>query len=283
MYSSILSRLIENTSKPSWLVIGFLLLCGVAVGDYLTGPELSFSLFYLIPIFIFSWKISGKAGIISSFFCAAVWVTVEVMTGEDSNPFVYFWNMIIRLGFFLLPAVLLKTIEQERRLARTDSLTGAVTNRYFIDILQNEIERSKRYGNFFTVVFIDVDNFKVINDTFGHAFGDLVLQTIVGLMTKYLRKTDLIARVGGDEFAILMPETDSIAAQTAITNLTTKMSDDLTAMKYPITFSIGVLSLSASDLSADKVLGTADKMMYMVKNNGKNNVHYEIYSEQTQN
>lgn len=271
--------LIEKVSKPIWFATGLVFLCGVTLGDYLTGTELSFSFLYLIPIGVFSLAFSGNAGIATAFLCAVIWFVVEVLTSDHTNLLVHFWNAAIRLGFFLLPTVLLKVVEQERSLARTDSLTCAFNNRYFIELLQREIDRSARYKHFFTVAFIDTDNFKTINDTFGHAFGDSALQAIVKLMKRYLRKTDLVARVGGDEFAILLPETDGAAARSAITNMTGKLSDELIKMKYPITFSIGVLTLSAPHLSADEVLRIADKMMYIVKNNGKNNVKYEVYSD----
>lgn len=272
--------LIDKVSKPVWCVIGLLFLCGVAIGDYLTGTELSFSFLYLIPIGIFSLAFNAKAGMATAFLCAVIWFFVEALTSENTSAFVHFWNTAIRLGFFLLPTILLRVVEQERCLARTDSLTGAFNNRYFIELLQREIDRSVRYRHFFTVAFIDTDNFKTINDTFGHAFGDSALQVAIKLMKKHLRKTDMVARVGGDEFAILLPETDDAAARSAITNMTGKLSSELIEMKYPITFSIGVLTLSAPHLSADEVLRMADKMMYIVKNNGKNNVRYEVYSEE---
>jgi diguanylate cyclase (GGDEF)-like protein len=234
----------------------------------------------LLPIGIYSLAFSPKAGIAAAILCSVIWFVVEVLTSEHTNLLIHFWNAAIRLGFFLLPTILFKVVEQERRLARADALTGAFNNRYFIELLQREIDRSVRYRHFFTVAFIDTDNFKIINDTFGHAFGDSALQAIVKLMKKHLRKTDLVARVGGDEFAILLPETDSAAARSAITNMTGKLCDELIRMKYPITFSIGVLTLSAPHLSAEEVLRIADKMMYIVKNNGKNNVRYEVYSEE---
>jgi diguanylate cyclase (GGDEF)-like protein len=180
----------------------------------------------------------------------------------------------------LLPAWMLRSLEQERIHARTDFLTGAINNRYFNDLLEREIERSIRYNHPFTIAFIDMDNFKTINDTFGHLYGDKMLRTIAENMKIHLRKTDVIARVGGDEFSILLPEANEKDARIAMSNLFGKIAEEMTTKKWPLTFSVGVLTLSAPTISADKILGIVDKMMYVVKNNGKNNIKYATYTNE---
>jgi diguanylate cyclase (GGDEF)-like protein len=268
---------IEKISKPIWSAIGLFLLCGVAAGDYLSGSQLSFSLFYLIPIVIFSITVGSHIGIGVALISTIIWVVIEVITVENVNSFIHLWNTIIRLGFFLLPAILLRAIERERLLARTDSLTGAINNRYFIELLQQEVDRSNRYARPFTIAFIDLDNFKTVNDTFGHTFGDTLLRTFAEYMKTNLRKTDFVARVGGDEFAILLPETDEPAARAAISTLFKKMTSEANSKQWPVTFSVGVLTLQSPKISVNKILSTADKMMYQVKNNGKNNIKYATH------
>lgn len=281
--TSLLLKL-ENFGKPFWFIMGTVSLLAVAVLDYMTGAELSFSLFYLIPIAVFSWSFSGNIGAISALVSAIIWVGIEILTDtRSSNAFVYLWNAIIRFGFFLLPALLLKSLEQERKHARTDYLTGAINNRYFNELAQMEVNRSLRYKHSFTIAFMDLDNFKTINDTFGHTFGDEILRTLAENMKNNLRKTDIVARVGGDEFAILLPETDSSSARSAISNMLQKLSKKMLENKWPITFSIGVLTVKAPQISVDQILGMADKMMYSVKNNGKNNVKYASYMDDESN
>jgi diguanylate cyclase (GGDEF)-like protein len=270
---------LEKAGKPFWFIAGVISLCGVAILDYATGAELSVSLFYLIPIAIFSWAVSGRAGMLSAVLSAGIWVTIEIITdNRSSNTFVYLWNAIIRFGFFLLPAILLRSLEQERAHARTDFLTGAFNNRYFHELMEREIDRSIRYKHPFTITLIDLDNFKTVNDTFGHTFGDTILRTISESMKRNLRKTDIVARVGGDEFAILLPETDANSSRAAVSNMLQKLSGELLEKKWPITFSIGVLTLLSPNISVDTIMGITDKMMYSVKNNGKNNVKYASYT-----
>ncbi|MBE0683323.1 MAG: GGDEF domain-containing protein [Anaerolineales bacterium] len=268
----------ESIGKPFWVILAVILLGGVAALDFITGAELSFSIFYLIPIALFTWAVDGKVGIAAAFISAGIWLFIEIISSSDySSAFVYFWNAVIRLGFFLLPVLLLRNLEQERRLARTDFLTGATNNRQFRDQTQREIDRSARYRHPFTVVFIDIDNFKLINDTFGHTFGDKVLKAIVENIKSNLRKTDVIARMGGDEFALLLPEVNPENARTAISKMRQKLQEEMLKNKWPITFSIGVVSVITPDLAVDEVISIADKMMYSVKNYGKDNIKYTTH------
>ena len=268
----------ESIGKPFWVILAVILLGGVAALDFITGAELSFSIFYLIPIALFTWAVDGKVGIAAAFISAGIWLFIEIISSSDySSAFVYFWNAVIRLGFFLLPVLFLRNLEQERRLARTDFLTGAANNRQFRDQTQREIDRSARYRHPFTMVFIDIDNFKLINDTFGHTFGDKVLKAIVENIKSNLRKTDVIARMGGDEFALLLPEVNPENARTAISKMRQKLQEEMLKNKWPITFSIGVVSVITPDLAVDEVISIADKMMYSVKNYGKDNIRYTTH------
>jgi diguanylate cyclase (GGDEF)-like protein len=260
-----------------WMITGLVLLWGVAYLDYITGSELSFSLFYFLPITFFSWAISGAAGVGMAIVSAAIWLIIEVSTATYTNAYVYIWNAIIRLGFFLFPAILLRSLKTERIHARTDYLTGAINNRYFNDLVGREIERSFRYKHPFTVAFIDLDNFKTINDTLGHTIGDGVLRTVAENTKRMLRKTDMVARMGGDEFAILLPETDPAAARAAITNLIRRLSEEMEKRQFPVTFSVGVVTLFAPQVTVDNILTAADRTMYKVKRNGRNNIEFATY------
>lgn len=269
---------LEKAGRVFWGTLGVLLLIIVAFLDFMTGAELSFSIFYLIPIALFTWAINGNIGVATACISAGIWLFIEVLSSPSySNSFVYFWNTIIRLGFFLIPVLLLRNLEQERNFARTDFLTGAMNVRSFHDMSQRELDRSARYHRPFTVAFIDIDNFKTINDTFGHTFGDKVLRSIAQNIKRNLRKTDTIARVGGDEFAILLPETDSDTARITIQKMQKKLMEEMLTNKWPVTFSIGVITMNAPLFTVDEIIGLADKMMYSVKNHGKNDIKYAAY------
>jgi len=168
-------------------------------------------------------------------------------------------------------------LEREQSMARTDSLTGAVNSRYFYDLLEREIERNSRYKHPFTISYIDLDNFKQVNDQFGHSEGDAVLRSMVECIQKHIRKSDVIGRMGGDEFALLFPETDSAVAESVLNKVQKTLLADMKTNGWPVTFSIGTLTCRGGTETPDEVIRAVDALMYEVKHNGKNAIKYSVY------
>jgi diguanylate cyclase (GGDEF)-like protein len=166
--------------------------------------------------------------------------------------------------------------ERLRALTLTDSLTGLANRRRFFDELNNEIKRSERYGQPLTCLMLDLDYFKNINDTFGHQFGDYVLQQIAEIMTSESREADIIARYGGEEFAMILSNTTSEAAYNLAERLRVKIADFRFvrgSIATQMTVSIGLASWLQSDpVSPEKVISRADATLYEVKASGRNSV-----------
>lgn len=278
-----LNEAVEKISRPIWVGVGIFLLGLVAFLDFITGTELSFSLFYLLPIALIAWTVTPRSGLVTAILSDIVWMVVDIVSGESpSNWLLYLWNACIRFSFFVMPVLIIRlsrAMERERIFARTDFLTGVLNARFFHELAQMEINRSARYQRPFTIVFIDVDNFKTINDTFGHTMGDTVLRTIAMTIQQHLRKTDSIARVGGDEFVALLPETDAATAPIVINNMQSALLNEMQNNGWPVTFSMGALTLAGTQITVDELLGQADELMYQVKNSGKNNIEYATYPQ----
>ncbi len=268
----------QKISKPIWVVLGLCLLAIVAFLDYITGTELSFSVFYLLPVSLIAWAVGARPGVGAALLSDGIWVLVDIATsGRPDNWLLYAWNAGIRFSFFVMPVLIIRlniAMQRERIFARTDFLTGVLNARFFHELAQMEIDRSVRYHSPYTIVFLDVDNFKTINDTFGHTIGDTVLRAIATNIKKHLRRTDIVARVGGDEFAVLLPETDASQAPIVLSNIQRELLTEMEANGWHVTFSIGALIVTGIQISVDELLGRADQMMYVVKNGGKNNIHY---------
>jgi diguanylate cyclase (GGDEF)-like protein len=274
---------IERLNQPSKIILGLVLIGAIGILDYLTGYELAFSVFYVIPISIATWLAGRGHGIMASSVSAIVWLGADEASGHFySNPFVPVWNTLIRLSFFIIIALLLSALksamEREKELARTDFLTGAVNSRLFLELLQMEIDRLQRYKRPFTLIYLDLDNFKTINDRLGHLVGDQVLHAIVSYTKEHLRKTDVIARLGGDEFAILLPETSQESARASLTKLQGGLLQEMQKNGWQLTFSAGVLTCNSAPNLTNELVKMADELTYMVKRNGKNAVEYSIYS-----
>ena len=167
--------------------------------------------------------------------------------------------------------------EELEQQAYSDYLTGLRNRRAFIEQAEMELSRSIRYSRNFSLIMFDIDHFKIINDTFGHSVGDLVLQEIGSICKSVLRGIDIIGRIGGEEFAILLPETDILEASQVAERLRIAMSKSevLTPFdkKSKFTASFGVVvTNNINIISIDELLKQADDALYKAKNNGRNNV-----------
>jgi diguanylate cyclase (GGDEF)-like protein len=253
-------------SKPLLAFAGIAIIATIGFVDYLTGYEASFSLFYLLPIALVTWSVGRITGVAASVLAAVAWMIADAEAGHIySRPAILYWNTGLRLGFFLtvtlLLAVLQDSLKHERQLSRLDSLTGAVNGRYFMELIQVEIERASRYRRPFTLVYFDIDDFKQVNDRFGHNSGDTVLRTVATVTKTHLRATDTVTRLGGDEFAVLLPETDPEAARAAVTKMRSTLLEQMGRDGWPVTFSMGVLTCLGAAQGPDALLKLVDGLI----------------------
>jgi len=163
---------------------------------------------------------------------------------------------------------------KERELSRRDTKTGALNDRAFKELLTYEIKRSRRNVAPLTLVSLDLDGFKNVNDDLGHATGDLVLKVVAWTMQGTLREIDSVARLGGDEFALLLPETNAENARLVLDKLQGALKNAMTTYKWTVTFSVGVVTFKTPGATADSMIDMADKTMLLVKKTGKNRVSY---------
>lgn len=273
----------EKLSKLFYVTVGFVLIAIIGTLDFLTGYELSFSVFYVIPIFLVTWFAGRKLGIMTSIVSAFVWFVADIVAAHPySHALIPVWNSLIRLTFFLVITYLFSSLknstEREKELSRKDYLTGAANSRFFYKLAQMEIDRFQRYAHPFSLAFIDLDNFKFVNDQFGHAAGDQVLRTVVSSVKKHSRKTDTIARLGGDEFALLLSETNQESARIVLPKIQDMLLEEMRQNNWPITFSIGVLTCNATPLTTDELVKMTDDLMYSVKKSSKNAIKYASYA-----
>jgi len=272
-------------NRPAALLFALGVLMTGLIGylDAVTGPELAFSIFYLVPIGFVTW-FSGKRrlGFLLSFLCAAAWVIDDrLIVHEYSSKFIPYWNAGIGLAFFHLFTTILfelrKALDRARILATFDPLTGALNPRAFYSVANDEIQRLGRYDHPFTFVFIDIDNFKTVNDLFGHNTGNLVLQALVSTIKKNIRVTDKIARLGGDEFGMLLTDTDFGESGNAVAKIRQQLLDHMKEKSMPVTFSMGSVTFLQAPSTADEMIRIADAEMYEVKRHGKNAVRFSIW------
>ncbi len=258
------------------------LLLFLGFADYLTGHETSFSIFYLSVVMMAGWFVGRGYAFFISVLSAMVWLAADIYAGHYySHQLIPIWNGVIWLGFFLVIGYFLTEIrfllEREKATARTDYLTGIINRRYFYELLSLEMAKTRRFHHPFTVAYIDVDNFKQVNDTMGHRTGDVLLMMIASAIKKNLREIDVVARLGGDEFAVLMTETDGEQARTGMNRIQSYWSSMMLEHRLNASLSIGVVTCMQVPDDLEDLIKMADNLMYAAKRKGKNMVEYVVY------
>ncbi len=265
-------------------VFSFLLVAIVGAIDLATGYELSFSIFYTLPVGIASWYAGKRFGLLVSVVSAVTWLAADYSSGHPySYSTIPFWNASVRLGFFAIIAYLLDrlrgSLDLHALLAQQDGLTGILNARTFKQRCDSIFDLASRHGRPLALGYLDLDDFKGVNDSLGHSVGDQVLKAVATTLSKRLRASDFGGRLGGDEFAIVLPETDLAGARTFFTGLRESLINLAALNRWPIGFSIGVAVFHSPTPNPDDAIRRADGLMYKVKNSGKNNILFEEYSD----
>ncbi|PPJ62199.1 GGDEF domain-containing protein, partial [Cuspidothrix issatschenkoi] len=169
-----------------------------------------------------------------------------------------------------------KVLSQKlKKIANTDILTGIANRRHILSVLKKEFQRSQRYHHKFSVLIIDIDHFKALNDTYEHPIGDLVLQEISQFLVNYLRNVDAVGRLGGEEFIAILPATELQRAIELAERLCEQLRNleiDITHKIVKITVSIGVTSYQVNDLNDSAILNRAEDALYQAKAGGRDRV-----------
>ena len=265
-----------------WLAV-LISVLGLGIIDYQTGPGFSITLFYIFPVALASWALGNSEGMFVSFACTAGWAITNLRTDQRfSNPLVYLWNTVVFLGSLLVISLLVTMLhdllKNESQLSRTDFLTGIQNRRGLFESASMEIKRLARNKRPFTLLCMDLDNFKGLNDMNGHAVGDSLLTSVARILKLQLRGIDIVARTGGDEFAVILPETDDQAARKVAPRLQGLLREEMQTHQWPITFSIGALTCISVPSNAEEIFQLADQLMYDSKRAGKNTISYKVYS-----
>ena len=271
----------EASSRRFYRSIGISILLVLAVGavDYVTGFEINLSILYLVPIAVLAWYANLGVALVFAVISACEGFLADFWSGHVySNPLIPYWNALVWLGVFALFVLLLhrlqKALETERRLARFDHLTGVLNGRAFQEILDVEVQRSVRYDDPLTLAYLDCDNFKPVNDRCGHEVGDQVLRILAQTIQGNLRRSDRIARIGGDEFVVLLTGISFASARQVLDKLRDKVSQAMNAHAWPVTLSIGAITCDKPQVDGQTLLKEADQLMYESKRGGKNRIRH---------
>ena len=241
-----------------------------------TPAAFRFGILYVLPVLLAAWNDGLAWGIV---FAGATSV-LRYLVGIDQMPAdtPLEARLSNELSYLAVVAVAIAGLSQLRRtqaqlelLATHDPLTNVLNARAFSTELAQELGRNRRYGRPLALIYLDLDDFKRVNDAHGHATGDAVLRLVADATRSAVRQADVVGRLGGDEFAVLMPETEGTVAHAAANRLAVGIRTVFRGTPS-VTASIGVVSVTGSEAGTDELLRKADQAMYEAKRSGKDRV-----------
>ena len=246
----------------------------VTVLDRATSNALSLAAFYLFPILLIAWNCGRGWGFVFALVAVAAQVAQatlqESLSVKPMNLYAAYGSVLLEYVIVVvLTGMLRKLYNQERLNARIDTLTGVRNRKGFQEALANEIARHERKGITFCLAYIDCDNFKQVNDNHGHAEGDRLLKAIADVAVETLRRSDTVGRIGGDEFAVILPETGRTEALFVVDKLQHKLRALTRLRRWGVSFSIGVAVFDKTPGAATAAMEFADRLMYTAKESSK--------------
>lgn len=267
----------ENGQDYRTLWLALITIFLIAFAQTRLPPDVPAALLYIVPVFAAATAAGVRGGIGAAILAALLRLGMDLTGGVAfSHPLVPWFGFVIAATVYGLSAwaagSLAQTAAAEREHALTDPLTGLPNRRYFQEFAQIELNRTQRYGRPLSLASIDVDRFKQVNDTRGHDAGDALLRLIAVEATQALRNSDIVARIGGDEFAVLLPETPTDGAAIALDKLRSRLLEAVKAAGYDVGFSIGVIGYGGGATTLESLLRDADEAMYEAKRGARGTI-----------
>ena len=277
-----LNEFLSKRRKSTLIGVGISALALVGMANYFAvGQLLEASVFFLIPVSFLTWFVSRRAGFVAAVASAVIILGTNIASPmHASHPLVGYWNALIWLGFFVLMTLTVARLKVlylgEKQLSRLDNLTHIANRLAFYEMATAEKNRAQRFGQPITLAYVDLDGFKEINDAMGHEAGDKLLLWVARTMQKNIRQTDSAARMGGDEFALILPNTTKDAASRVLKKLLQKLDRRMQQNRWPVTFSMGAVTFLTPPESLQEMIKRADEAMYSAKARGKNRLEQKV-------
>lgn len=276
-----MARWIDETvtglPAPVALAVVLALVALVSIVQHRLGTNVALSLGFLVPLWLAGWRFGSRGAISVAVLCGVGWLGARLLEPGAHQPLLDTWNASARLVVFLTVGGLIARVRllliEGRAAARIDGLTGIANGFAFGQAAQAELFRSRRSRRPFTVACIDVDNFKRVNDRAGHHEGDRVLYVVAQTLRECVREVDAVARIGGDEFALLLVETDARGAAIALERVGASLRD----LPFPVTFSLGAVTFNVPPADVAELTQAAEEMMYAAKRAGKDAIRLRTY------
>jgi diguanylate cyclase (GGDEF)-like protein len=292
MYARVLKRLetlLQAEPQPAHKVlliaVCLVLTPAVATAHLSIHAHLALSLTLLPPTMLIAWYLGLGWGLATALLVVVTWLVADLLWIDATVPgWVVYVSACVRASVFCLVAFLVAALRQayrqQRLLATSDALTSLGNRVEFMSVAEAERQRAARFGHPVTLAYLDLDDFKAVNDRFGHDKGDEVLRLVGRFLRKRLRSIDSAARLGGDEFVVLLPQTGERAGMHVIADLQAGIAATLLEHGFEVMVSAGVATFLRVPRNVDEMLKLGDQLMYEAKREGKGNLRHALRPNQ---
>jgi diguanylate cyclase (GGDEF)-like protein len=269
--------MLRNSYISVLILIGILL---VGVVDYLSGTEVRVFPLYFLPLIPAAWVFGRTGAVGSSLVATAAWAASLYLAGSHySHGYIWLINVLTQGATFLVVSLLIAwlhaSLQRERVLSSTDTLTRLANRRAFYEQAGAALALCHRKSNPVSLAYIDLDNFKQVNDAYGHGSGDALLRAVGEILRSCLRASDVSGRFGGDEFVIMLPDTTADHARTVLEKIRIRIAQTPEVRACSVTVSIGAVAYPKAPTDISVMIKAADELMYSVKNGGKDGVEVQ--------
>lgn len=275
-----------SSDRPGFTwVFGVLGIVAIGVLDFGSGVEVRVFPLYYLPLAILAWAFGRTGAAVATVLCGASWAASNLLAGlEYSFTATYAVNTLMQTASFAtvgsLIAVVRESLVRERELSRSDPLTGLLSRKGFIEEAARLVALCRRSGRPLAVAYVDLDNFKAVNDRSGHERGDDVLRTAADVLKAATRPSDVAARLGGDEFIVLFPELGESEAALALERIRASLWERLPSEPVRVSASIGAGVFATPPQEIEDMVRASDTEMYAAKSSGRNRISLRVFPDQ---
>lgn len=277
-----LSHYLKRFASPGFIpdklavFISYFTILAIFPLDILTGSEVSLHVIYIFPLILIALHCTSVTFVIGALILSIVVQLIALITfTTESVPikiFLFWMVFLSDMALVLISRYARFNIIEAERLSTTDPLTQLSNRRALEMAIKAESTRQRRYGGVFSLVLIDLDGFKAVNDTLGHFYGDQALVLMAKILSYNTRTSDMVFRIGGDEFVVLMPNTEGADCKNLCDGFCRTIAEDMAKAGFAITASIGYTTVERPLQVILDILTIADKAMYEAKSSGKSRV-----------
>ncbi|NJM77266.1 MAG: GGDEF domain-containing protein [Acaryochloridaceae cyanobacterium RU_4_10] len=278
--------LLDGLPKSAVLALSLSLVLGTGLIEGRIAPGLSLLVVYLLPIAFATWFMGLRPGLAIALLSGAVTAAAQILLQPNVQMpqiIASSWNAIVLVAVGGIVVDLLHRVKVAdaigQELSRIDAATGAINRRFFLELLEAEFNRAERYKFALTLAYIDLTNFDLLNEQLGHQAGDELLYQFIEQLSQALRSNDVVARLDGNEFALLLPQTNDVQAQQVFTRLHPQMKEVLKVKSMHLEYSIGVATFLEMPDTFEELAAETEQLLKTVKSSGKNSLKYQIFPE----